>query len=126
MGVLGVVIGAFAAHGLSEHLKEQDLDAESIAKRLTQCDTAVRYHMMHTLAILAVGLSAVRSRSATIAVVFWLLGIGLFCGGLYSMVFLGKMGHWAIVPSGGLCFILGWAAIIPLGLSWSKVSQDLK
>ncbi len=37
-----------------------------------------------------------------------LLGIALFCGGLYSMVYLGEMGHWAIVPSGGLCFIIGW------------------
>lgn len=115
LGVVGVIIGAYAAHGLEGYLQKQSLETDVIAKRLSQCDVAVRYHMLHTLAILALGLSGIRNKSALIAVLFWLLGIGLFSGGLYSMVFLGKMGHWAIVPSGGLCFIIGWTAVVILG-----------
>ncbi len=117
LGVAGVVIGSYAAHGLEGFLQKQDLQADVIAKRLSQCDVAVRYHMMHTLAILAIGLSGLRSRLISSAVTFWLLGIALFSGGLYSMVFLGKTGHWAIVPSGGGCFILGWAMVIAIGLT---------
>ncbi|MFO0942188.1 MAG: DUF423 domain-containing protein [Pirellulales bacterium] len=116
LGVVGVVIGSYAAHGLEVFLQKQDLLADVIAKRMSQCDVAVRYHMMHTLAILAIGLSGLRSRMVSSAVTFWLLGIALFSGGLYSMVFLGKTGHWAIVPSGGLCFIIGWALLIGIGL----------
>jgi uncharacterized membrane protein YgdD (TMEM256/DUF423 family) len=117
LGVVGVIIGAYAAHGLEGFLLKQELEADVIAKRLSQCDVAVRYHMLHTLAILALGLSGVKNKSASIAVLFWLLGICLFSGGLYSMVFLGKMGHWAIVPSGGLCFIIGWTAVVIMGFS---------
>lgn len=117
LGVAGVVIGSYAAHGLEAFLQKQELQADVIAKRLSQCDVAVRYHMMHTLAILAVGLSGLRNRLVFSAVAFWLLGIALFSGGLYSMVFLGKTSHWAIVPSGGGCFIIGWALVIVIGLT---------
>lgn len=123
LGVIGVIIGAYAAHGLEGFLLKQSLETDAIVKRLSQCDVAVRYHMLHTLAILALGLSRVRNKSASTAVLFWLFGICLFSGGLYSMVFLGKMGHWAIVPSGGLCFIIGWTAVVILGIRF-KSSED--
>jgi len=111
-GAIGVGIGAFGAHGLEKMLAEQDLSAEEIADRVRQCDTAVRYHMLHTLALLAIGLGRIRvSRLLATCVLFFVLGLLLFCGGLYSMVFAGVMGHWAIVPSGGLCFILGWLTL---------------
>ncbi len=91
-------------------MTEQSLEQADILKRLDQCEIAVRYHLIHVIALLALGLStsrrAVPSKNA--AAIFMLLGIALFCGGLYSMVYLGEMGHWAIVPSGGLCFIIGW------------------
>ena len=119
LGILGVTIGAYAAHGLEKGLIEQGIAAEDIAKRLSQCDVAVRYHMLHTLALLAMGLSpsAVGKRRTSLAACFMLLGMALFSGGLYSMVFLGEMGHWAIVPSGGLCFILGWCCVTTLAFS---------
>ncbi len=112
LGVIGVAIGAHAAHGLESMLARQSLAPEAIAKRLDQCEVAVRYHMMHTITLLAIGLGGrLMGRSRNAAAIFILLGIALFSGGLYSMVYLGVMGHWAIVPSGGLCFILGWIAI---------------
>lgn len=121
LGAIGVGIGAFAAHGLEKNLAEQGLSVEEIADRLRQCDVAVRYHLTHVLALLTIGLltppSAVLRQAAA---GFFFLGIALFSGGLYSMVFLGEMGHWAIVPAGGLCFILGW--LCTAGLAWSKAS----
>ncbi len=121
LGVLGVGIGAFAAHSLESTLADQQLPAEDIAKRLDRCEVAVRYHMLHTLALLALGLSSqVHSGLRGLAALGLLMGIALFSGGLYSMVFLGQMGHWAIVPSGGLCFMLGWCCVIGLACVKSR------
>lgn len=116
LGVIGVTIGAYAAHGLEASLIKQGVDAADVAKRLDQCDVAVRYHMLHTLTLLALGLSSAiaKRKRTTLAAAIFLVGIGLFSGGLYSMVFLGEMGHWAIVPGGGLCLILGWCCVASL------------
>lgn len=116
LGAIGVGIGAHAAHGLEDSLTKQGVAPEGIVKRLDQCDVAVRYHMTHVLALLALGALAGRqaARRIALAACFFLLGIALFCGGLYSMVYWGEMGHWAIVPTGGLCFIMGWLATATL------------
>jgi uncharacterized membrane protein YgdD (TMEM256/DUF423 family) len=113
------MIGAYAAHGLEQNLVEQGLEALDVQKRLEQCDTAVRYHMVHALALLCIGglTTAISGRRRAAAAVFFLLGTALFSGGLYSMVFLGRMGHWAIVPSGGLCFIIGWGCVACLAFT---------
>ena len=119
LGAIGVGIGAFAAHGLGQNLKAQGLPLEEIDNRLRQCDVAVRYHMFHVLALLTIGfLPQRRAICRRAAAGFFGLGIALFSGGLYSMVFLGEMGHWAIVPVGGLCFILGW--LCTAGLAWEE------
>ena len=31
------------------------------------------------------------------------------------MAMLDVMGHWAIVPLGGLCFMIGWVIVVLLG-----------
>jgi uncharacterized membrane protein YgdD (TMEM256/DUF423 family) len=117
LGVVGVATGAFAAHGLEGWLQRQLVESEELQKRIQQCDVAVRYHLLHALALLALGVGATfQGRLMHAAGLFWVLGVCLFSGGLYSMVFLGAMGHWAIVPSGGLCFILGWTMILIQGL----------
>ncbi len=119
LGALGVGIGAFGAHGLENSLKAQGLSVDEIIRRQSQCEVAVHYHLTHVLALLSIGLlSGQSSKRRIAAATFFVLGIALFSGGLYSMVFLGKMGHWAIVPSGGLCFILGWLSTA--GMAWDK------
>lgn len=114
LGFLGVLIGAFGAHGLEEFLAKQGVEELDIAKRIDQCDVAVRYHMLHTLALLILALLSPNSRSRNFAAVGFIAGIALFSGGLYSMVFLGIMGHWAIVPTGGLFFMLGWIGVFSM------------
>ncbi len=118
LGAMGVAIGAHASHGLEKSLLGQGVAEADILKRLDQCDVAVRYHLIHTVALLVMGLSSRGSVSLKSAVaVFILLGIALFCGGLYSMVYAGQMGHWAIVPMGGLCFIIGWLVAAAIAFS---------
>ncbi|MBX3423555.1 MAG: DUF423 domain-containing protein [Pirellulaceae bacterium] len=120
VGGLSVMLGAYAAHGLPENLQRQALEPDAIVKRVQQCEVGVRYQMVHSVALLALGLSAVsRRRPAQLAAVLWMLGIALFCGGLYSISLLGVLGHWAIVPSGGLCLMIGWLCIVWLGIGRS-------
>lgn len=125
LGAAGVTIGAYQAHGLEAALKQQGLAPEQIVERLEQCQVAVHYHMLHTLALLVLSCSGalMTSRRGRLAVFFFLMGIALFSGGLYSMVFLGRMGHWAIVPGGGMSFIVGWLCVAACG-GWSLRTGD--
>lgn len=119
LGLTGVAMGAYAAHGLESSLSKQGVPAEEIEKRIDQCDIGVRYHMTHSLGLLVLGLATdrIHRRVRNLAASFWLGGIALFCGGLYSMAVLDQIGHWAIVPSGGLLFMIGWVWILVLGMT---------
>ena len=122
LGLLGVMVGAFAAHGLPNRLSEQGVASEEIQRRVENCETGAKYHMLHALTILALGLSSIAGvqRRKQAAALFLLLGITLFSGGLYSISLLGIMGHWAIVPAGGLCFMIGWVCVSTLALGGEK------
>lgn len=120
-GASGVTLGAFQAHGLSKYLESKGVAEPEISRRLANCETGVRYQMLHAPVLLLFGVlpTPVR-RSATISAVLMLAGMALFSGGLYLGVFTGSMGHWAIVPSGGACFILGWLATVQLAISYYR------
>jgi uncharacterized membrane protein YgdD (TMEM256/DUF423 family) len=97
-GAIVVGLGAFGAHGLEPLLAKN--------QRLDTFDTAVQYHMFHTLALLAMSLIDIKKRR-TIALLFT-LGIVIFSGSLYvlSITNISIMG--AITPIGGVLFITGW------------------
>lgn len=101
---LGVVLGAFGAHGLRSRVSPE---------MLVVFETGVRYHVYHALALLAVGLAAARWESTLLSAAGWLfvVGIVVFSGSLYLMTFGGPSWFGAITPLGGLAFILGWAAL---------------
>jgi uncharacterized membrane protein YgdD (TMEM256/DUF423 family) len=98
------------AHGLAEYLAKQGVDSALIPKRLSDCETAVRYQMLHALSILSLGLSRQSEASRLLRASAWTMffGVALFSGGIYSIVFLQRLGHWSIVPSGGMLMIIGW------------------
>jgi len=111
-GVLAVISGAFAAHGLKAYLTAQQLDV---------WHTAVQYQFYHVFALLFLSTFAPSKVSLIKAsYYFFTFGIIFFSGSLYF--FAGaKAFNWnyppiigLITPVGGLCFILGW---IMLGLS---------
>jgi len=112
LGGLGVVIGAFGAHGLETSLADSGLAPDVVAKRLDQFDVGARYHLVHAVALLALaGLPAI-SRSARMAA-FGLMvaGIVLFSGSLYLLVVTNTPKLGAITPIGGVCWIIAWSIV---------------
>lgn len=110
LGGVGVALGAFGSHGLRKRLPPE---------RLETFETAVRYQMIHALALLAAGLAAGAwpiSGLAVIAGWLFLAGTLLFSGSLYLLVFTGEHRWGAVTPLGGLAFIAAWLclALTPL------------
>ncbi|NOY30708.1 MAG: DUF423 domain-containing protein [Planctomycetes bacterium] len=109
----GVALGAYAAHGLADRLESLGY-VEDASQRIAWFETGVRYQLYHALGLILVTLLAANGfgtfRFASLA---FLAGVVLFSGSLYAMSFAPdqwkKLG--AIVPLGGLSFILGWIAI---------------
>jgi uncharacterized membrane protein YgdD (TMEM256/DUF423 family)/glucose/arabinose dehydrogenase len=98
---LAVGAGAFGAHALRSRLAP-DL--------LAVFETAVRYHLVHALALLAVGLAASRLRpgEARLAGALFAAGTVLFAGSLYALALTGARALGAITPLGGVCWIAAW------------------
>jgi len=100
-GAVAVALGAYGAHGLGEGI---DPD------RVRIFDIAVRYHMWHALALLAVGIAAGRhySRLIHVAGLAFTVGILIFCGSLYKFGLSGERAFIGMAPIGGTGLILGW------------------
>lgn len=114
-GGLGVCLGSIGAHGLDSILQQRDYDAAHIAKRLDQFDVGVRYHLYHSLALLALSAVQLGSDKGRLRVAhLFLLGILLFSGSLYLLVLsdIGKFGM--VTPFGGVCLIAGWVMLLTL------------
>lgn len=105
MGLLGVALGAFAAHGLRSRLPVDLLEI---------FETGVRYQMYHALALLAVGWAASRWPHASTHAAGWafIVGIVVFSGSLYVLSLTGMRWFGAITPIGGVAFLVGWALLI--------------
>ncbi len=87
LAAAGVALGAYCAHGLDKHLQSAGY-AEELAQRLDWFETGVRYHMVHALVLLVVGVLASRvgaSAALRFAAVAFVVGIVLFSGLLYVM-----------------------------------------
>jgi len=112
LGGLGVLIGAFGAHGLEARLADAGLDPALIAKRVGQFDVAARYHLVHAVAMLALSnLSSISDRARRIVFVLLTLGILLFSGSLYLLVLTNTPWLGAITPLGGVAWIAAWFTI---------------
>jgi uncharacterized membrane protein YgdD (TMEM256/DUF423 family) len=110
LGALGVILGAFGAHGLKGRLT-QDL--------LATFEVGVRYHMYHALALLVVALAMTnqgQNRWLTRACAAWAIGIAIFSGSLYALALTNARWLGAITPIGGVAFIAGWCFLVMAGL----------
>jgi len=105
LGLLGVGLGAFGAHGLEGAL--EGLGADELTERLSWWETAAQYHLVHAVSICAIaaGLGA-RGRGAALAMA---LGVLVFSGTLYAMGLGGPRWLGAITPIGGVALMVGWA-----------------
>ena len=101
---LGVILGAFGAHGLRARLSPE---------MLVVFETGVRYHLIHALGLLAVAWAASRWPGSYVSIAGYLFvaGIFIFSGGLYVLAITGIRWLGAITPIGGVCLIVGWGLL---------------
>jgi len=118
LGLLSVILGAFAAHGL-----EKLIDPESISS----FQTGVRYQMYHAILLLYVGSSKLISQKKKM-VLFYLLGLGVlfFSGSIYGLSTNSLSGFdfksvAFITPVGGLLLVLSWLVLL---LNFIKIKSD--
>jgi uncharacterized membrane protein YgdD (TMEM256/DUF423 family) len=111
-GAIAVLLGAMAAH----LLKSQISTGLITELNLQTFETAARYQMYHSIALLAVALFAEKLDDRIIPKVGYcfMAGIVLFSGSLYLLSTANLIGlnnvRWLgpITPIGGLFFIVGW------------------
>lgn len=116
LGALAVGFGAFGAHALKSVLSTEAMSWYS---------TANNYHFIHILAILTsvTYLRRHKSQNKNLPGYFFLAGIILFSGSLYSMAFISISGGniaWLgpVTPIGGLLFLCGWINLFYLSLTY--------
>jgi uncharacterized membrane protein YgdD (TMEM256/DUF423 family) len=110
LGLLGVGIGAFGAHGLRARLEA--------AGRMDTFETAVRYQFYHALALILVGIltQLLANNPAALKSLNWsaysfVAGVLIFSGSLYILCLSGITWLGAITPLGGLFMLAGWALL---------------
>ena len=109
LGGLGVAAGSFGAHGL-----KTILDATG---RADNWETAVRYCLYHSLALLVIGVAGGLPQAAhvrgllTTAGWCFLVGTLIFSGCLATLAVSGVRILGAIVPIGGVLFLIGWGLL---------------
>src|ERR1700712_4150220 len=101
LGFTGVALGAFGAHALKETL--------ILHASLTTWQTAVLYHLIHSVALLALGRTAASESKAIVWIArCWTIGVIFFSGSLYWLALGGPTFVGPITPLGGLAFLVGW------------------
>lgn len=112
IAALSVALGAFAAHGLQQHLSAANVEVFK---------TGVYYQFVHALALFILGVlilvlqvyapAGVKLTAFQLTGVAWLIGIVLFSGSLYGL----SVAEWRwlgpVTPIGGLSFIIGWVSL---------------
>jgi len=108
-GVLSVILGAFAAHGLK--------DLVSIESQQT-FETGVRYQMYHAILLLFLGTTSVlKPKSKKIMYYLIIFGLLFFSGSIYGLAtnILTRFDFKSIAlitPIGGLLLILSWILLL--------------
>ncbi len=101
LAALAVAFGAFGAHGLKSRISPDDF---------TIFETAVKYHMIHALALMILGIIGFHypDKVVQLPAYVMMLGIFVFSGSLYTLVMAGIRWMGAVTPIGGLALIISW------------------
>ena len=102
LAALAVLFGAFGAHGLKAKLSPD---------MMAVYQTAVQYHMWHSLGLAIVANAALRwpgHRALQWSAALMIVGIILFSGSLYALALTQIKFLGVITPFGGLAFIAAW------------------
>jgi uncharacterized membrane protein YgdD (TMEM256/DUF423 family) len=114
-GAISVSLGALGAHGLKNKLQTGLISLD----QLNGFDTAVKYQVYHTLAMLGVVILKLNFSNKFLnwAYNLFFYGIILFSGSLYFLCTRNLFGaDWLkflgpVTPIGGMLFVLGWICL---------------
>lgn len=116
-GIIGIILGAFAAHGL-----EKLVDAKAIKS----FETGVRYQIYHAFFLLILGSTSIVSLKSK-KIIFFLVffGVIFFSCSIYGLATNSLSGFdfktiALITPVGGLLLILAWIMLL-IGIIRNKV-----
>lgn len=118
LGILGIILGAFAAHGLKELIAPENIQT---------FETGVKYQMYHAIFLLIVGTSnLVQPKSKRIIFYLTLIGILFFSGSIYGLATNDLSGFdfksiGFVTPIGGLLLIIAWIVLL---INFLKLEKD--
>ena len=119
LGVIGIVLGAFAAHGLSDLLSQNVLRS---------FETGVRYQMYHAIFLLVLGgYSFLEPKAKNLIFLLVLSGLFLFSGSIYglstnSLTSFDFKSIAFLTPIGGILLILSWVVLL---INFLKIKADI-
>lgn len=107
--ILGIILGAFCAHGLKDLVTPEKIDSFEVG---------VRYQMLNALGLMV--LAALKPQfnfSIKNSVIFIILGVICFSFSIYGLTFLLKGDSLGkvlgpLTPIGGVLLIVGWSIIL--------------
>ncbi len=126
LGMLSVIIGAWAAHGIEGFIPDSDPDK---IKKIASFKVGVRYQFYHTFLLLFLGLIPTEYYKKLLNLIYNLIltGVILFSGSIYLLSLKSQIGLESaakvlgpITPLGGLTLIIGWGVLILYALKLKK------
>lgn len=123
LGATGVCAGALGAHALGGVLPAHELESYQ---------TAVRYQLLHALALLGLGVLAAMGpafgkawASGAMRLAAWGFGLGtvLFSGGIFAWLASGIKAFVHVVPVGGVLLAAGWSMLAIAGWGLGATGQ---
>ncbi|VDK45660.1 unnamed protein product [Anisakis simplex] len=100
-GALAVVLGAYGAHALRQNASVDE-------RRIRAFETGNRYHMLHSIVLLACN----RARFPLLTASFFLGGIFIFSSTCYHYSITGQDTFRRYTLYGGILFIIGWLSFM--------------
>lgn len=100
LGMSAIILGALGAHLFKGTLTVEQLNSY---------ETAVKYQMYMALAILWLTHSTIYDQNIS---TLWALGVTLFSGSIYGLIFLQWKFLGPVTPIGGVLMIAGWALLM--------------
>ena len=102
--LFAIILGAFGAHSLKNHLNTEELNS---------LQTGIQYQLFHGLSLIVLGLNFDRIKKANLMIMGIVFGTILFSGSIYLLtldqllnVNLGFL--WPVTPIGGMILIFTW------------------
>ncbi len=117
-GVLGIILGAFASHGLKALIS---------AEALKSFETGVRYQMYHAFLLLLLGsITSIKEKSKKTVYFLVVIGVFFFSGSIYGLstnelTAFNFKSIALITPLGGFLLIIAWILLL---INFLKIKGD--